>query len=243
MRLRVIDFETTGTDKDRASGKDVRVCEIGYTDVDGATMVVAHPVSAIVNCGIPMPPEARAIHHLCDEDISGGISPDMARAMLMEGMEPGDIFVAHRAAFERAFFPGDAFPWICTLQCAKHLWDHAAGFSNQALRYWLGIDAEFAWPEQAMPPHRAGPDSYVTAHILVKLMADKHPSSLIQLTSTPVLLKAVPFGKYEGRPWSEMDRGYLEWILDPARTNVEPDAIFTARYHLNQLTMAGTPFA
>lgn len=120
MKLRSIDFETTDKPERRQKGTPVGLCEIGYTDVDGATGSVAKPFSTLVNCGVPITPEARGIHHISDGDVSGAITPDAALAMLLEGMEPGDIFVAHNAQFEKSFFSGGVFPWICTLQCARH---------------------------------------------------------------------------------------------------------------------------
>lgn len=247
MKLRVIDFETTGTDKDKKAGKPVGIVEFGFTDVDGGTGgIPSYPVSDLVNCGLPIPPEARAVHHLSDADVANGITPDLAMQTLMAGMEPGDIFVAHHAAFERAFFSGGAFPWICTLQCARHIWPDAPGHSNQTLRYWLGVDEEVSWPEMAMPPHRAGPDAYVTAHILSHMLRERHPSVLIQLSNTPVLMKNVPFGQSAGQPWSSMDVGFLRWCLEPGRYFREDQReaiLHTARHWLNQANLSGTPFA
>lgn len=246
MKLRSVDFESTDKPERRQKGTPVGLCEIGYTDVDGATGSVSKPYSALVNCGVPIAPEARGIHHISDEDVAGAITPDAALAILLEGMEPGDVFVAHNAQFEKSFFSGGVFPWICTLQCARHLWPDSPGHSNQTLRYWLGVDEEFQWPEQAMPPHRAGPDSYVTAHILSRMVKEKHPSALIQLTNTPILMKTVPFGIHEGKPWETMEIGYLQWCLDPQRTfraDQKEMILHTARHWLNKLTMSGTPFA
>ncbi|KAB2666062.1 hypothetical protein F9K91_07990 [Brucella tritici] len=244
MKIRCIDFETTGKIEEREKGKPVGICEFGFADVDGSTGAVSKPVSSLINCGIAMPPEARAIHHISDEDVSESPTPDFAFKSLMDGMEPGDVFCAHNAAFEQAIFTGSTFPWICTMQSAKHLWEDAPGYSNQTLRYWLGVDADFEWPPLAMPPHRAGPDAYVTAHILSRMVKDKHPSVLIQLTNTPVLLKTVGFTKdHYGKLWSDMDRGFLEWCVDPRRDNLSPEIRHTARHWLNKLTMSGTPFA
>lgn len=246
MKMRVIDFETTGFVEDIKKGKPVVICEIGMVDVDAGTGHISRPFSHLVNCGHPIPPQARAIHHISTEDIASGINPTQAMAKLMEGMEPGDVFVAHNYRFEQAFFGGGSHAWVCTMHCAKHLYPDAPGYGNQTLRYWLGFDSELEWPELAMPAHRAGPDAYVTAHILAGMLRDASVSRLIQLTHTPVLMVNVPFGKHEGRPWSEMDEGYLRWILDPAR-DFRPDQkdtiLHTARHWLNQSNLSGTPFA
>jgi len=239
MKIRVIDFESTGLpDKD----PDVRLVEIGMTDLHD-NWRVSRTTHALVNPGIPMPAEARGVHHLSDQDVEGGLSQAEARELLLFGMEPGDMFAAHNYKMESALFDAGPFPWICTMICAKHLWPAAPGFANQTLRYHLGIDSEFEWPDLAMPPHRAGPDSYVTAHILSRLVFAASPTKLVELTRTPILLKYVESGKYEGRLWSEMDRGYLEFILNPTKGPFKQEVLDTARYWLDQLNKAGNPFS
>ena len=49
---------------------------------------------------------------------------------------------------------------------ALRVWPEAPRHSNQVLRYWRGMRLDHA---RAMPPHRAGPDAWVTAHILADL--------------------------------------------------------------------------
>jgi len=242
MKIRVIDFETTGTDKDLKAGKRVEICEVGFTDVDVDSCRVSMPLRHFVDPGMPMPPEARAIHHISDSDVHGAISPAEARALLMDGMEDGDLFAAHRASFEQAFFPGGLHGWICTYVVAKHLYEDLPSYSNQTLRYLFGVDASFEWPVLAMPPHRAGPDSYVTACILVHMLKEHTASSLVALTKEPVIQKRVPFGKYEGSLWSDMDAGYLEWIL---KKEFDDEVMNTARHWLRQRRQETTryPFA
>ncbi|CCF19092.1 Exodeoxyribonuclease 10 [Pseudorhizobium banfieldiae] len=244
MKIRVLDFETTDQADEKAKGKTVGIVEIGFTDVDGITGEVSPTESYLVNSGIPIPPQARAVHHISDDMVKDGLPPDEAYRLLMAHMEPGDLFCAHNAAFERTFFAGGVHAWICTMICAKHLWEEAPSYSNQALRYWLDIDRDMQWPTIAMPPHRAGPDSYVTAHILSRMISTHHPSSLLQLTNTPVLQKRVMFGeKHRGQLWADMDRGFLEWVLSPGK-NFDEETRRTARHWLNkQSGLSGTPFA
>lgn len=224
MKIRVIDFETTGLPED-----DVRaICEIGFTDVHD-NWTVDGPHSALVNPGHPIPPTTRAIHHISDADVAGCMAPDVACRVLMEDMEPGDMFAAHNIKFEQAFFGGGEFPWICTLQCARHLFPDAPGHSNQVLRYWLGIDSEFD-PELAMPPHRAGPDTLVTAHILLRLIFASSVERLVQLTTEPVVLRNVTFGKYRGSKWADLPRDYLQWIA--FKSDLGADEKHTARHLL-----------
>ena len=78
------------------------------------------------------------------------------------------------------------------------------------LRYWLGLDLDDA---QAMPPHRARPDAYVTAHILCALLNVASLEDMISWTSEPRAMAACPIGKHKGKPWAEIDRGYLTWMV------------------------------
>jgi len=225
MKIRVIDFETTGLPEDQIKG----ICEIGWTDIHDDWSIHG-PRSALVNPGHPIPPATRAVHHISDDDVASAISPDVACATLMNGMEAGDMFAAHNAKFERSFFGGGAHPWICTLQCAKHIFPDAPGHSNQVLRYWLGVDADGLDPVAAMPPHRAGPDTLVTAYILNRMIFASNVNELVRLTSAPVVLTTINFGKHRGMRWADLPRDYLQWIA--FKSDLGVDEKHTARHLL-----------
>jgi exodeoxyribonuclease X len=231
MLLRVVDFETTGipTDTEKHS-----VVEIGFVDVvdlpkhregENVQFGIRAPSGTLVNPGRPIPVEAMAVHHIRDADVIGAPSPDVAFLSLAGA----DVFVAHNAAFERQFFTGGTVPWICTYRCARHVWPDAPSHRNQVLRYFLNLHID---PVLAMPPHRAGPDAYITAHILRALLEVHAVDELVRLTEAPVLLRRVAVGKYRGRQWSEMDSGYLEWA---PRQDFDMDVKHTARHHLNKI--------
>lgn len=226
MKIRVIDFETTGTPEDQVKA----VCEIGWTELSDNWRIDG-PHAVLVNPGHPIPPVTRAIHHISDADVADAVSPDIAFRHQMTGMEPGDVFAAHNAKFERAFFGGGNFPWICTLQCARHLFPDAPGHSNQVLRYYLGIDSDEGFdPAASMPPHRAGPDTLVTAYILSRLIFASSLQRLIELTTTPVVLRNVTFGKHRGAKWADLPHDYLQWIA--FKSDLGPDEKHTARHLL-----------
>lgn len=228
MKIRVIDFETTGVPEDQVKG----VCEIGWTDLSDDWKIDG-PHSMLVNPGHPIPAVTRAIHHISDADVADAVSPDVAFRRLMEGMELGDVFAAHNAKFEQAFFGGGNFAWICTLQCGRHLFPDAPGHSNQVLRYHLDVDGEEDFDlDAAMPPHRAGPDTFVTALILRRLVFAANVQRLIELTSEPVVLRNVTFGKHRGAKWADLPRDYLEWIA--FRSDLGPDEKHTARTLLSR---------
>ncbi|MFC5385144.1 exonuclease domain-containing protein [Aquamicrobium segne] len=228
MKIRVIDFETTGLPEDQTKA----ICEIGWTDVTDDWKVDG-PHAMLVNPGHPIPAVTRAIHHISDADVANAISPDVACAKLMDGMEPGDVFAAHNAKFEQAFFGGGQHSWICTLQCARHLFPDAPGHSNQVLRYHLGIDDEDDFDVAAsMPPHRAGPDTLVTAFILRRLIFASSVAQLVDLTTAPVVLQTITFGKHRGMRWADLPRDYLKWIA--FKSELGPDEKHTARHILGE---------
>lgn len=225
QKIRVIDFETTGMPDDAVRA----ICEVGFTDLT-ADWGMSETTAFLVNPGHPIPPQTRAVHHISDADVADAVSPDVGLRTLMEGMEGNDVFAAHNCKFEQAFFGGGGRRWICTMQAAKHLFPDAPSFSNQVLRYWLGLDEQMEDVARAMPPHRAGPDTYVTALILSRLLALANVDELVRLTTAPVLLRDVTFGKHKGQKWAELPWDYLSWVAN--KSDLGADEKHTARHHL-----------
>jgi exodeoxyribonuclease X len=144
--------------------------------------------------------------------------------------EPADVMVAHSARFERGFIADTAtggLPWICTVRSAKAVWPHAPGHSNQVLRYWRGLKLD---PALANPAHRAGPDAWVTAHILIDLLAEAKVEQMIEWTREPRRFDRIPFGKHRGRPWSEPPEDYLSWMV--AQADMDSAVVAAARQEL-----------
>jgi len=75
MLIRVIDFESTGLPPDCAI-VEIGWCDVSFVDCNNVT--VGAPQSRFCNPGRPIPPEARAIHHISDEDVRDAVSPDVA---------------------------------------------------------------------------------------------------------------------------------------------------------------------
>ena len=234
MILRCIDFETTGLPdaKDGAA-----TCEIGWRDIEATVgtpelgppwACVRSGDSFLVNPGRPIPPEARAVHQIGDEDVLGVAAPADGLRNLNEGAP--EYFVAHNAKFEQAFFDSGATPWICTYKVALRLWPEAPSHGNQVLRYWLGL--AIGDPDRAMPPHRAGPDAYITAHILAHALHQGRASidDMARWSSGPPLLPRIMFGKHRGARWEDIPPDYLAWIVD--KSDMDADIKANARHHL-----------
>lgn len=225
MKIRVVDFETTGTpDQARKA-----ICEVGYTDLDLTTLAIGDPHGSLIDPGHPIPPEMTAVHHILDTDVAGSPSPTDACRMLVDGMAEEDLFAAHGAQFEQAFFGGAGHPWICTLKCASRIWLEAPKHTNQVLRYWLGLNLD----GRAMPPHRARPDSYVTAHILKRMLDGESLETLLTWSKGPHISTVCHLKKYKGKRWSDVPADYLEWVVFTS-SHLDRDTIASAKFWLEQ---------
>jgi len=208
-RIRVFDIESTGT------GPDDQVVEIAAVDVvkadDGAISLVT--VGAwLVDPGIPIPPEASAVHHLVDEDVRGApafeeLFPDPC------GLTEDHVAVAsHAWSFDGRWLspvlPKD-IPQICTYKAALRVFPEAPAHSNQVLRYWLGLDVK---PDGY--PHRALYDATVTAALFVRLLDHATPGRMASWTLEPALQPVCKIGKFRNVPWDQVDIGFLRWVMN-----------------------------
>lgn len=221
--IRVIDLETTGTEPPEAE-----VCEVGVCDLHLEDRAIDAPKSWL--CGVKqMPPEVRAIHHITLAECSDK-PPFDADALFPD---PVDAVAAHNAAFETKFFTSPV-PVICTYKAALRVWPDAPGHSNGTLRYWLEDAGKIAPDHDATKPaHRAGPDAYVTAHILTALFnAGVTGREMVAWTKEPPLMPTCPIGKFRGKPWPEVEGGFLMWML--RQPTMEDDLKWNAQREVNR---------
>lgn len=227
---RVVDFETTGTQDDEAA----EIIEMAFSDVnvDGAFLVPGCEWQSFCSPFGPIPPQTRAVHHITDDELAGA---PQCRELWGEFVEndPPSYLVAHNAKFEQHFTPDFGIPWICTYKVARVVWPDAPGHSNQCLRYWLGLELD---AERASPPHRALPDTYVTAHILCRLLEHKTADEMVTISKYPALLKIMNFGKHKGMTFQDAPDDYLVWIRD--KSDLDEDTKFTAKYWLKKRVQA-----
>lgn len=227
--IRVIDYETTGFPDNTAS----EIIELGRIDVDIASRTVGNPWRSFARPSGPIPPEVKAVHHILEEEVAGAPPLTDLWSKFLEGCGEHDILAAHNTSFEMHFYGGGGRRWIDTYKCALTIWPDAPSHSNQTLRYWLGIDQSPEFDRGlAMPPHRALPDAYVTAHILVKLMSKCDVIELVAISGKPALLSRLNFGKHRGMKYSEAPADYLQWIRD--KSELSEDVKFSAAYWLQR---------
>jgi exodeoxyribonuclease X len=229
MIIRVIDIESTGLDPAKDGAEPV---EIAWTDVcqNGPGW---HPspltTATLVKPSKPIPPQASAVHHITDAMVADAPSWDAVMAEL-RGDASGDIvYAAHYARFEQQFLKEVQGPWICTYKLAIHLAPKAPAYGLQVLRYWTGLELD---PERVSPPHRAGPDSYVTAALLTRMLAKVSVDEAIAITERPIILPKLGFGTHAGVPLDDVPSDYLQWILD--KNTFDSDVVATAKYNLQK---------
>lgn len=266
--IRVLDMETTGLPSEDGTGEKHGMMQIGWTDYDTETKRIPVPHDEFVNPGRPTSIEARAVHHISDEDVKDGISPTDACQVLM-GIKPRplfndhaesaegvpDYFCAHNIDLERAFFGGGEIPWLCTYKSALRVWPTAPGHKLQELRYWLNIDAsEDFLSDYAAYPHRAPDDAYICAFVLRRMIAEMMTlgefkteeaaiAKMVRWSSGPALLYMCFMKKHKGKPWAkvaEEDADYLLWIWEKSDVK-DRDILATVRYHLQQKGLLKLP--
>ncbi|MEM1416799.1 MAG: 3'-5' exonuclease [Myxococcota bacterium] len=168
----VVDFETTGTDSEND-----RILEVGLVGFDGGR--VSFREGLLVDPGVPVPEEARAVHGITDEELKG--APRFHEVLpRIEELLAGRIPVAYNAGFDRGFLhaearrvPGwtasEARPpglradvvWLDPLVWAREI------LKDQKSRKLGDVAAHFGIPlEQA---HRAAGDAEATGHVLLAL--------------------------------------------------------------------------
>lgn len=222
-RIRIIDIETTGL----RPSEGAEVIEFGWWDVvtDGHIhRVTDHDAGVRLYRPIrPCPPEVMAVHHILPEQLEHCEPFSISTVSVCMDITTGkmtDYYAAHNAEYEMLFLQGltdekfvePAPGWICTYKAALRVWPEAPSHSNNALMYWLGLHTDMD-EEARHPPHRALPDAYVTAHIMVALLHRATIQEMAAWTLEPRLLSTCPIGKFRGRPWPEVDHGFLEWML------------------------------
>jgi exodeoxyribonuclease X len=139
---------------------------------------------------------------------------------------------AHNLEHEAKFWGEPSLPVLCTFKAAMRVWPAAPSFGNGALRYWLE-DQGLTAPDhaQTMPPHRAGPDAYVTACTLAALLTQVTAKEMVAWTREPACWPTCPIGEWRGKPWAEVDAGFLRWMVNKP---VEPDLVWNAKRELDR---------
>lgn len=232
----VIDLETAGL------APPASVIEIGWTkvfyDTETKRVEVQPPQARLFRPTETLSSDNIAIHHLTNEMLADYETCEDDALAAVAGEDKPQFLVAANCAFERQWFvpaltvqANDAQPhWICTVKAAARLHPDAPSHSNQAMRYELGLDLPEAL---AMPPHRAGPDSFVTAHIL-KAFIERgvRVADMVRWQLEPRFMTKLGFGKHKGVAFADAPADYLQWMCGQA--DMDADAKHWASLELDR---------
>jgi DNA polymerase-3 subunit epsilon len=188
QKLAVIDFETTGL-----SAEQDRVIEVGVACFEGGELRALK--NWLVNPGVPVPEQARAIHNIGDEELQGAPGFAEIRAEL-EALIQDHLPVAYNAQFDRSFLHAelarassdgppratrvaglppsfeDSVTWIDPLVWVRELHKEERGHRLGEVCARLGVALDTA--------HRAASDAEATGRVLLAL-APRMPSSYSEL--------------------------------------------------------------
>lgn len=198
------DTETTGIKADRD-----RIIEIAAYDP-----VLNRTFSSFVNPGIPIPPEASAIHHITDDMVSGASSFAQVGLDFIEFCTGDTVLIAHngdsfdvhflRNEFQRYSLTMPSWKFFDTLKWARRYRPDLPRHTLQFLREMYGIKANNA--------HRALDDVIILHQVFTYMTDDLEMDEIYRLLNVPRAVQFMPFGKHQGQALDKIPRSYIQWL-------------------------------
>ena len=225
-----LDTETTGT------GPEDRLCQIAFKPENGPA------VCELFNPGKPISIDAMAIHHITNKMVQD--KPPFKKSDVYTKLQElvsdiNNVIVAHNAKFDMKILQMDGIYTqrvICTIKLARYLDKNGVipKYNLQYLRYYLGLEIEAT-------AHDALGDILVLEGLFNRLNAKFQENDklmdpiqeMISISSNPVLIARMPYGKHRGVLFSEVPRDYLEWL---SGTELGEDMAYTVKKHLGNVT-------
>lgn len=225
-----LDTETTGI------GPEDRLCQIAFKPEDGPA------VCELFNPGRPISIDAMAIHHITNkmvQDRPPFQGSDTHAKLIALVSDDTNAMVAHNAKFDVAMLNKEGINprnVICTIKLARYLDKNGVipNYNLQYLRYYLGLKVE----AQA---HDALGDISVLEAVFYRINAkfqeieglDDPIAEMTRISSNPILIPGMPFGKHKGLPFNQVPLDYLEWLLS---TDLDEDMEYTVNTYLRMVS-------
>lgn len=231
--LKIIDTETTSVDKDESE-----IIELAVLGDKIEFQSLYKPTKPIL-------PEISCINNISNKMVENKpvFNSDMIKGIFSES----DIICGHNVSFDIFMLSKYGINLsnniLCTYKLAKKVFltvdqEALSRYDLQYLRYALDIDLD------AEHAHRAISDCRVCKCILeisleifesVTNIDPESPNYLDELyyfMSKPIKLKAMPFGKYKGQPFSDIPNSYISWLIDNTdRLDESSDSFDQDLYH------------
>ncbi len=232
-----IDVETTGLEAND------RVCAIGLIVFDETVLCYKELIKAPKK----VRSEACALHHITDEMLKDkkDFENSSIKTVLQKYNNTETILVGHNISFDLSMLKKEGFVFvgsiIDTLKCTRALIEECEQFSLQYLRYELKLyrDEKKLADELGveLQAHEVLSDALHVKllHHYLNEMADDE--KLQELSTNPVLLQKLNFGKYKGQFIEEIvinDNAYLQWLLKSVET-LDEDMRYSIEYHMKML--------
>jgi len=170
---------------------------------------------------------AMAVHHIRNEMVKDEkpCKDTKAYEKLLDLNTNENILISHNHNFDTKILEKEGFvskfTVLDTLRCVRSLIPECDDFTLQYLRYELLLyKSENTLAKELdvqIQAHRAMSDALHTKLLYEALLEYATLSQLIEISSKPVLIAKLTFGKYAGSYIEEIatsDPSYLQWILN-----------------------------
>ncbi|PJD94017.1 MAG: DNA polymerase III subunit epsilon [Parachlamydia sp.] len=200
------DTETTGVRAD----KD-RVIELAVYDPE-----TNRTFERLINPGVPIPPEATAIHHISDDMVAQAPSfaeiieefKDFCAGDVVLVAHNNDQFDVHflRNEFFRCQQELPSWKFFDTLKWARRYRPDLPRHTLQSLRNVYGIAENNA--------HRALDDVLVLYQVYMNMIDDLSMDEAYALLNQPKDIQHMPFGKHQGALLKDVPAHYVKWLAN-----------------------------
>ncbi len=213
-KIVVVDVETTGLDPETAKIIEVAIVKMAICDQTGVLLDIASPQCWLEDPGEPLNEEIEALTGLTDRDLFGQKFDDES---ILAALNDADIICAHNAAFDYSHlirrFPSIENGWACSMKDIGWRKEHALGELGLSVGALIASAGYFA-----SEAHRAGPDAWATAMLLVMPSADgrtraAHMVCSARRKTVRLFARGAPFAikdtlRAAGYRWSAPDRAW-----------------------------------
>lgn len=157
--LGVLDTETTGLTLHPSAPivRQPRLVEVSLARVSRKNGKLLSRDEWLINPGIPIPPDATAIHKLTDEDVKDAPRFTEAWPKIQAAFEQCDMLLAHNAPFDRDMIQLELqraiIKWDMPFMCTIGLFREQFGYDMKLTQLY-----EYATGKKLAQRHRAGSD-------------------------------------------------------------------------------------
>lgn len=208
MALRAIyyDTETTGIKADSEY-----IVEIAAYDPEQD-----RSFERFVNPGVPIPPQATAVHKITDEMVADAPGFDVVGQEFIDFCDGDVVLIAHnndgfdihflRSEFGRNDIAMPDWKFLDTLKWARRYRPDLPRHALQFLREIYGIESNNA--------HRAFDDVVVLHKVFSMMIGDLTVDQIYALLNKPRVIQHMPFGKHQGQPIKKLPKSYVSWLAE-----------------------------